>query len=267
MSVHATQSVGTSPASVASAPGRLTTRDARAVRARRTTGRGLAYGPRFAGSSDGGLSLVVATPAAAPQLWSKYVDGAWKSYSRHGVTAALDMDEVASGATTTLFYVVQDRDGHMLGGVRAQGPYAVVEQSHVLIEWKDSPGLTVVTAGLRARLPHGIVEMKSAWVGTGGPAKAVSALLARSALPTLNLTGSRYLLASAADHVLRQWESSGGRIDMNVPAAAYPSEDYRTRLMWWDRQTIEHEAHPAVWTSMSADAAALAGRHSSAAVA
>lgn len=250
------------PETVVVGASRYPSREMRSMRGRYTVRRGPvgdSFGPRSSASADGELSLVVATPSAAPGLWSQYVDGAWESYSRHGVTVALDMDEVASGATTTLFYVVQDRDGHMLGGVRAQGPYTVVEQSHVLTEWQNSPGLDAVTAALRARLPSGIVEMKSAWVGTGGPARVVSAMLARAALPTLDLTGSRYLLASAADHVLRQWESSGGRLDVGVPAAAYPSAEYRTRMMWWDRESIGREARPDVWEAMTTHARELTG--------
>lgn len=238
-------------------------RDPRAVRPRLLGRRTLldpSFGPRSSVCADGSMTLVAATPSAAPELWSRYVDGAWESYSRHGVTVALDIDEVASGATTTLFYVVVDRDGEMLGGVRAQGPYTFIEQSHVLTEWENSPGLDVVTGQLRTRLPHGIVEMKSAWVGSGAPAKVVSGLLARTALPTIELTGSRYLFASAADHVLEQWQLSGGRIDTNVPAAAYPSDRYRTRLMWWDRETLGREAQPEIWDSMVQDAYALTGR-------
>jgi hypothetical protein len=220
----------------------------------------LSFSPRSSRSEADSMTLVAATPDAAPDLWSRFVDGAWASYSRHGVTVALDMDEVASGATTTLFYVVLGDDGTMLGGVRAQGPYTVVEQSHVLTEWENSPGLDIVTGQLGHRLPHGIVEKKSAWVGSSAPGRAVSALLARTALPTLQLTGARYLFASAADHVLRQWEASGGRIDTTVPAAAYPSDQYRTRLMWWDRQTIAREARAEVWSEMSVHAAALTAR-------
>lgn len=209
--------------------------------------------------ADGALTLVAATPSGSPELWTRYVAGAWKSYSRHGVTAALDMDEVASGATTTLFYVVLDSAGEMLGGVRAQGPYAMIEQSHVLTEWKDSPGLDVVSDLLQCRLPHGIVEMKSAWVEAGAAGRTVSAVLARTALPTIALTGSRYLFASAADHVLRLWETSGGQIDHDVPAAAYPSEEYRTVMMWWDRDTLAHTARREVWQSMVREARALCG--------
>jgi hypothetical protein len=205
------------------------------------------------------MTLTAATPSGSPELWSRYVEGAWESYSRHGVTAALDLDEVASGATTTLFYVVLDRAGQMLGGVRAQGPYTMIVQSHVLTEWKDSPGLAPVTDLLRSRLPHGIVEMKSAWVDAGAAGRTVSNVLARTALPTLELTGSRYLFASAADHVLRLWESSGGRIDHAIPAAAYPSEQYRTVMMWWDAHTLARSARPEVWESMVREARSLCG--------
>lgn len=222
-------------------------------------GRGLDSVHRSTPCADGALTLTAATPSGSPELWSRYVEGAWESYSRHGVTAALDMEEVASGATTALFYVVCDEAGEMLGGVRAQGPYAMVEQSHVLTEWKDSPGLAPVTDLLRSRLPHGIVEMKSAWVDAGAAGRTVSNVLARTALPTLELTGSRYLFASAADHVLRLWESSGGRIDHGIPAAAYPSEQYRTVMMWWDRTTLAQAAQPEVWRSMVDEVRALCG--------
>ncbi|OZF52915.1 hypothetical protein CH291_02600 [Rhodococcus sp. 14-1411-2a] len=205
------------------------------------------------------MTLMAATPSGSPELWSRYVAGAWESYSRHGVTAALDIDEVASGATTALFYAVLDAAGEMLGGVRAQGPYALMEQSHVLTEWKDSPGLDVVSDLLQSRLSRGIVEMKSAWVEAGAAGRTVSAVLARTALPTIELTGSRYLFASAADHVLRLWETSGGRIDHDIPAAAYPSDQYRTVMMWWDRDTLAQTAKPEVWQSMVDETRSLFG--------
>lgn len=254
MTVISTSSVTTiDPLAKEASASRLTS-----VSARRSMN--LSLSPRSSTCDESGLTLVAATPDAAPDLWSAYVDGAWASYSRHGVTVALDIDEVASGATTALFYVVVDDDGAMLGGVRAQGPYSVIEQSHVLTEWENSPGLDAVKAQLLARLPHGIVEMKSAWVGNGGQGRAVSGLLARTALPTLQLVGARYLFASAADHVLRQWETSGGRIDTSVPAAAYPSDQYRTRMMWWDQQTIAREARAEVWAAMQQDSIVLTGQ-------
>jgi hypothetical protein len=210
-------------------------------------------------TTTAGLTLVAATPSNAPELWSHYVDGAWASYERHKVTEALDLDEVASGATTTLFYVVLGDDGSMLGGVRAQGPYTMIEQSHVFTEWQHSPGLPMVQDRLRTRIGEGIVEMKSAWVDAGRAGRTASTVLARTALPTLELTNSRFLFASAADHVLRLWETSGGCIDETVPAAAYPNDAYRTQMMWWDRMSIAEHADPQVFSAMAVDTAALTG--------
>jgi hypothetical protein len=215
-------------------------------------------GPRSVVDHSSKAVLVAATPSAAPDLWSRYVDGALRSYERHGVSVAIDTDELASGATTTLFFVALDADGRMLGGLRAQGPYTHVEQSHALVEWSESDGLDLVKSDLRMRLPDGVVEMKTAWVDDDAPAKVISAQLARVALPTMEITGSRYLLATAADHVLRQWQSSGGRINDSIPPAAYPTDQYRTRLMWWDRETIADDARPDVWSTMQAETAHLA---------
>ncbi|MGU3431909.1 hypothetical protein ACNHUS_02725 [Actinomycetes bacterium M1A6_2h] len=215
-------------------------------------------GPRSVVDDRSATALVVATPSAAPELWSRYVDGAVRNYERHGVSVAIDMDELASGATTTLFFVVLDPDGRMLGGLRAQGPYTHIEQSHALVEWAHSDGLDLVESDLRTRLPHGVVEMKTAWVDDDAPAKVISSQLARVALPTMNITGTRFLLATAADHVLRQWESSGGRINEDIPPAAYPTDRYRTRVMWWDRDTVAEDACPDVWATMQAESAHLA---------
>nr|WP_143546938.1 IclR family transcriptional regulator C-terminal domain-containing protein [Rhodococcus sp. 06-418-1B] len=45
----------------------------------------------------------------SPELWSRYVERAWESYLRYGVTAALEKDETGSGATTKLTYLVLDK--------------------------------------------------------------------------------------------------------------------------------------------------------------
>ena len=62
--------------------------------------------------------------------------------------------------------------------------------------------------------------------------------------------------------MLRLWESSGGQIDHDIPAAAYPSEQYRTVMMWWDRATLAHTASEEVWQSMVVEARSLCGDRS-----
>ena len=167
------------------------------------------------------------------------------------------VDEVASGATTALFYVVVDRSGTVLGGVRGQGPYSYPEQSHAVVEWATSDGLDIVTEQLRTRIPEGVIEMKTAWVSDSAPTRIVSAHLARVAVPTLRLTGARFLLATAADHVLQQWQTSGGVISDDIPPTPYPTAKYRTRLMWWDAATIAAHARPDIYARMISDAEML----------
>lgn len=204
-------------------------------------------------------TLVVATPASAPQLWLDYLDGARKSYASHGVSMALEYDTVVGGADTSLFYAAVDEKDTVIGGVRAKGPYLDPHDSHALLEWAGQPGLEQVTAAIRSRLGEGVVEMKTAWAADGPAAPVVAGMLARVALPTMTMTGARYIMATAADHVLRRWESSGGRVAEDIPASPYPDDRYRTSLMWWDRERIAVDAKPAVYAQMVSDTRILSG--------
>ncbi|WP_229705076.1 hypothetical protein [Williamsia phyllosphaerae] len=207
-----------------------------------------------------GCHLVLGTPRSVPELWTRYLDGARDLYAAHGVSAALDHDAVVDGDSTTLFYAAVDRAGVVRGGHRAQGPYLDVRDSHALVEWSGNDGRDELIAAVRSRLAHGVVEMKTAWVDpTADDPSAVSALLARVAVPTMRTTGARFIMATAAEHVLRRWSSSGGRVDKRVPAASYPDERYRTSLMWWDRETMGRLAEPAVWRQIREEACVWEG--------
>jgi hypothetical protein len=94
------------------------------------------------------------------------------------------------------------------------------------------------------RLPFGVVEMKSAWVADdAGCNRSLTRTFARTAFPTMALLGAQFILATAAAHVLDRWSSSGGVV-AKIPAAPYPTECYRTKLMWWDRRTFANHAEP-----------------------
>lgn len=204
-----------------------------------------------------GISLVLSTPSATPELWRGYLDGARDSYAEHGVSAALPYAEVVDGASTMLFFAAVDARGSVVGGVRAQGPYRSHHESHALLEWAGQPGVDLVADSIGQRLADGVVEMKTAWTAPGPDAATVAALLPRTALPTMVLTGVRYLMATAADHVLRRWEVSGGRVAEQVPPSPYPNAAYRTNLMWWDRERLHLDAHPDVHREMLRDVAAV----------
>lgn len=65
------------------------------------------------------------------------------------------------------------------------------------------------------------------------------------------------MMATAADHVLRRWQSGGGRVDESVPATPFPDDRYRTRLMWWDRARLNSLTSPETWQRMRREADAL----------
>ncbi|HEY9311537.1 hypothetical protein [Williamsia sp.] len=205
-----------------------------------------------------GTTLIVGTPRSVPDVWVDYLDGARKSYAKHGVEMALEYDDVVRGDCTTLFYAALDHTGSVIGGVRAKGPYTSAIQSHALLEWAGQPGLEMVIDAIDSRVAEGVVEMKTAWAADGPAAAAVAGMLARVALPTMTLTGARYIMATAADHVLRRWESSGGRVAEDIPASPYPDARYQTTLMWWDRNRIALDAKPKVLAHMVQDTQILA---------
>ena len=204
-----------------------------------------------------GVELILSTPAADRGLWEEFLHGAYESYCQHGAQAALDLSAVREGTSTSLFYALVEQ-GRVIGGVRAQGPYTCASQSHALVEWAGNAGYVQVRNAIAARILGGVVEMKSAWVSPNAPRpQQLADALARVALPTMELLHSRYVMATAADHVLARWESSGGRVDPSVPATAYPDSRYRTRIMWWDRRTLHADADPIVWRRMWAEHEAL----------
>jgi hypothetical protein len=208
-----------------------------------------------------GARVAVAVPDGDPVLWRRYLDGARAVYGAHGVGAALDHDAVVDGADTTVFFAIVDDGDVCRGGLRVQGPYGRVDETHALRELDGSPGRGDLVRAVGSRLDDGIVETKTAWVdpAVDDPAAAAD-LLARMALPILVVTGARHLMATSADHSLRRWTSSGGRIDESVPSTPYPDERYRTRLMWWDRETLDRTAAPDVVAAMRREVDLMAER-------
>ncbi|WP_072801704.1 hypothetical protein [Rhodococcoides yunnanense] len=205
-----------------------------------------------------GLGLVRTTPREDPGLWAEFLRGARRSYEKHGVTMAMEQDARRIGAETALFFATIDRAGDVVGGVRGQGAYQRAEQSHALTEWAGNPGRDMIRSMIDSRVGDGVVEMKTAWVGSHATDPGlVAGALARVAIPTMDAMDVRWVMATAAEHVLRRWESSGGRVAESVPHAAYPDARYKTRIMWWDRHSIQDDAQPVVLSLMRRDARAL----------
>ncbi|MFW0795286.1 hypothetical protein AAFP30_15840 [Gordonia sp. CPCC 205515] len=196
-------------------------------------------------------TLVVGTPESTPLVWNDYICGAQRSYSARGVADALEFDAVRHGQKTHIFCAVVDDDGNVVGGLRVQGPYQRVIESHAVYEWAGQPGQSHLMSAIASRIPGGLAEVKAAYVDAPKEtAPHVAGLLARLGLVVMTVTGCQYLMATAADYVLDRWQSGGGRIDTSIPATPYPDERYRTRAMFWNSQTIAEDANPRVWRQM-----------------
>lgn len=195
--------------------------------------------------SDTGCTVVVSTPSADPALWAEFVEGAARSYHKHGIERALDMDSLTDEANTQLFHVVVNDEGQIAAGIRAKGPLDSPEESHALVEWADQPGLPAVYKMLSDRLPFGVVEMKTAWMTDDqNRSRALGSTLARAPFTTMALLGAQFVVATAGSHVLNRWRTSGGVVATKIPATPYPDDRYRTKMMWWDRSTFTNDAAP-----------------------
>jgi hypothetical protein len=194
--------------------------------------------------SESAATMVLSTPDLDQGLWIEYLHGAEQSYGRHGVERALDVAAISDGHDTAMFWALVDDTGRVTGGVRAKGPLTCADDSHAVVEWENHEGLPSVRKMIDDRAPFGILEMKSAWTTDDRDrARPVSKALARSGFHAMELMGVQFCMATSAPHVLERWGTSGGVV-APIPAAPYPDERYRTKMMWWDRRTFAKHAEP-----------------------
>jgi hypothetical protein len=210
---------------------------------------------RVRNERDQGYTVVAADPRAQRKLWREYLFGAESAYDRHGCAAALELDAVISGEGTALFYAVLDDDNQVVGGLRVQHRFDAAAQSHAREEWAGQPGQVDLVNAIESRLAGGVVEVKTAWVDERSPLAAdVAGQLSRLGLVIMEMSGVDHMMATAADHVLRRWESGGGRVDESVSATPFPDDRYRTRLMWWERAELQARTSPETWRRMRYEA-------------
>lgn len=207
-------------------------------------------------------TVLATTPVEEPGLWRDFVRGAWESYSHFGVEKALEYDRIVDGSSTSLFFAALDDSGRICGGLRAQGPYSLPQQTHADLEWVSSPsGRASLRSMVAARLPHGVVEMKSVWTSVHGPRRgapgylgAVGASLAAVAL------GSRFTLATSADHAMGPYLASGAVLASHIEPVPYPDDRYRTRILWWDQNNISLTTNDEKYRQISHAVDSLLGR-------
>lgn len=207
--------------------------------------------------ADADCTVAIARPADNDRLWEQYLSGAERSYRRHGIEAAIDVDGIRRSNATTLFWTMINDTGAVIGGIRAIGPLTSPDDSHAVVEWQDHPSLPAVRKMIGDRLPFGVVEMKSAWVTDDpGRSRRLTASLARTGCQVLSALGVQFCMATGAQHVLARWQSSGGVV-APIRSTPYPDRRFRTKLMWWDRRTVAGRAAPSQTAAIIAEMAAI----------
>ena len=191
---------------------------------------------------DSGYHFVAATPQGEPDLWVQFLDGARAAYRRFGAEGALEYESIRDGTSTSLFFAAVTTDGVVQGGSRAQGPYGSGRESHAFREWTD-PGIRARIARiLDAYVPHGLIEVKSTWVGSGAVRRhELSAGVARTLTYSMELLGTRYLVATSASTAVARWQEVGAEIVDEIPPCPYPDDRYRTHLIVWDVERCRSE--------------------------
>jgi hypothetical protein len=209
---------------------------------------------------DAECTVAITRPADNDALWQEYLAGAARSYRRHGIEAAIDIEAIRRSADTTLFWTMLDGGGTVIGGIRAIGPLTSPDQTLAVVEWAGHPSLPSVRKMISDRLPFGVVEMKSAWV-TDDPdrSRRLTASLARTGCQVLAALGVQFGMATGAQHVLGRWRSSGGVV-APIRSTSYPDERFRTKLMWWDRRTVATVAAPSQTAKIVTEMAVIRNR-------
>lgn len=209
---------------------------------------------------DAECTVAIARPTDNDDLWRQYLAGAQRSYRRHRIEAAIDIEAIRRAGDTALFWTMLDDCGTVVGGIRAIGPLVSPDETHAVVEWAGHPSLELVRKMIADRIPFGVVEMKSAWVTDNpGRSRKLTASLARAGCQVLAVLGVQFGMATGAQHVLARWQSSGGVV-APIRSTPYPDDRFHTKLMWWDRRTVASQAAPSQTAKIIAEMAAIDNR-------
>ncbi|MFC4375621.1 hypothetical protein ACFO5K_16090 [Nocardia halotolerans] len=182
-----------------------------------------------------GCTAELSSPADRPATWRRYTEGALKVYRHYGVESALDYQAMRSGLSTTMFLVVTDAGGAVVGGLRAQGPHPTVEEVDGFGPWRATAGEDAMRSAIAERVPEGLVEIKAVWSDRTAHQRAeIGALLSRGVVHIAWRLRARHAFVTTAVRGVERYESSGGRRWADVPGVVYPDERYFTVPMSWD---------------------------------
>lgn len=187
-----------------------------------------------------GYDICATTPEQSPELWHRYLDGAYTAYRHFGNEQALEYEDIADGASTTLFFAATDAAGTVAGGLRIQGPYTWVSEVDSLTPWTGRPGAAELGLLMARRIPRGVVETRAVWVARDADRRNdLAAAISRCIAHAPRLLRARYNFATVASFTVDRHRASGGTVAPAIPPVPYPDERYRTVPIWWDTHTCQ----------------------------
>jgi len=190
------------------------------------------YGASFLDRTTG-LRWEAHHPATRPDRWSAYLEGAIKEYETFGLSELVDRDELASADGISVFFVGVDAKDRVVAGVRCYGPLEDAEASQALSEMATSAEEPELREAVRAAIPHGVIELKGMW-RAASQSHWAAVTLGRCAVHSLHWLGAEVALGATADRLAEPAAAIGWRM-IGTESAPYPSEEYRTVLLAWDR--------------------------------
>jgi hypothetical protein len=175
------------------------------------------------------------------------------------VESAVEYENIRDGNSTALFFAALADEDNVVGGMRAQGPYDTAEQSHAMIEWAGRRGQSDVRQRISARIPFGVVEMKTGWVSDCAPRRReLTQALARVFVHSMTILDVQFAFGTVATHAVDRWKTTGGLVASLSPVP-YPDDRYLTTMMWWDRATFADHAEPSQVRRIVTESAQLLG--------
>ena len=206
---------------------------------------------------DGHL-LKVFVPTVRPELWAAYLDGIEEAYTRFGVMRALDLDQLADPASTSLAFLVCDDTGPG-AGLRCHGPLEAPREVVALEEMAASPEIDWFEDYVNELLRTSVVlETKGAWASGGNPdRRALAACASRCNVYALDVFGADHALCTAPLHTRALYESTGATVVEAAGVSAYPDDRYETAPMVWSSERVMHAADPTEWSGIVRERASL----------
>lgn len=189
---------------------------------------------------DAGVYVSLHTPTTSPEAWARYLDGLTATYESWGIGHIVDRERLEPQGCT-LFWLIHDRDGTPVGGIRVEGPHDNPEDYSGVQEMAGSTDIDRLGQELTPAINAGLIEFKGAWshpptteaTSRPRPRPRIGRVLSRCMQHSLWWLEMPHAFCVSAEHARAGWETAGARPVETVSAAPYPDNRYRSIVLLW----------------------------------